>query len=127
MLCLSWTTADVKPTPSTRQFLHLGNEGLNYQSEIFIQFYTSQFLTKTGTTGIYTINKPRPNCISSLHNIIFNVFRIVLVLWSLLVQTELSTFYVIVVQKKVKVEIESSHCVGGAMLLTLQWELYLLK
>ena len=37
---------------------------------------------------------------SSFHNIIFNVFRIVLLLWSLLVQTELSTSYVIVVQKK---------------------------
>ena len=36
---------------------------------------------------------------SSFHNIIFNVFRIVLVLWSLLVQTELSPSYVIVVQK----------------------------
>ena len=36
---------------------------------------------------------------SSLHNIILNSFRILFVLWSLLVQTELSTSYVIIVQK----------------------------
>ena len=36
---------------------------------------------------------------SSLHNIIFNNFRLVLVLWSLLLQVVHSLYYVIVVQK----------------------------
>ena len=36
---------------------------------------------------------------SSLHNIILNAFRLVFVLWSLLLRVELSLSYVIVVQK----------------------------
>ena len=36
---------------------------------------------------------------SSLHNIILNTFRVVLVLWRLLYRVELSLSYIIVVQK----------------------------
>ena len=57
--------------------------------------------------------------ISSLHNIIFNSFRILFILWSLLVQTELSTSYIRVVQKSSsgdgKFRIQNSDCVGGAI------------
>ena len=52
---------------------------------------------------------------SSLHNIIFKSFLLVLVLWSLLQQSFIFLSYIIVVQKKILVEIESSHCVGGAL------------
>ena len=51
---------------------------------------------------------------SSLHDIIFNSFRLVFVLWRLLTTLRLSICDVIVVQKKVPLETESSNSMGGA-------------
>ena len=54
---------------------------------------------------------------SSLHNMIFNSFCLILVLWSLLAKAKLSICDVIVVQK-ILVEMEYSHCHRGFLFLS---------
>ena len=63
---------------------------------------------------------------SSLHNIIFNAFRLVSILWSLLLTNGAFSLKRHSRSKKVLVEMESSHCMGGATtFLALFQQIYL--